>query len=58
MNKKTQSNMLKAIGVTLAVCSAAAFMGSKNTTAKTAKKAVKSAVDKMTDFVDTVTSVM
>ncbi len=53
-----QSNMLKAIGGTLAVCSAAAFMGSKSTTGKSAKKAVKSAVDKMSDFVDTVTSMM
>ncbi|MBR2133304.1 MAG: hypothetical protein IJ851_01195 [Eubacterium sp.] len=58
MNKKTQSAMLKAAGATFAVCSAAAFMGSKSSAPKSAKKAVKTAVDKMADFAETVTSMM
>lgn len=58
MNKKTKSTMLKAVGGTLAVASAAALASSKNTTAKSTKKAMKSAVDKMADFVDTVTAIM
>ena len=58
MSKKTQQTMLKALGGTLAVCSAVAFAGSKKDNMIIPKKTMKNAVDKVADFVDTVTSMM
>ena len=48
MNKKDTSNMMKIMGATLAVCSAAAIMGGT----------MKKAGEKVVDFVDTVASFM
>ncbi|MBO5494310.1 MAG: hypothetical protein J5964_01175 [Eubacterium sp.] len=58
MSKKTQSVMLKALGGTLAVCSAVALAGSKKSGMIIPKKTVKNAADKVVSFVDTVTSMM
>lgn len=58
MSKKTSANMMKAVGCTLAVCSAVAMMGASKTNTMSAKKAMKKTADKVMDFVDTVTSMM
>ena len=51
MSKKTSTNMMKIMGATLAVCSAAAIMGGM-------KKTMKKAGEKVVEFVDTVASFM
>lgn len=57
MKKKTTANIMKAVGATFAVCSAAAIMGAaKNDTS--AKKTMKKTADKVIDFVDTIASFM
>ena len=50
--------MMKIMGATLAVCSAAAIMGGMKTNSFSAKKAMKKAGEKVVDFVDTVASFM
>lgn len=59
MKKKTTQNMMRAVGATLAVCSAAAIIGSaKNTSNKSAKKTIMKTADKVVGFVDTMASFM
>ncbi len=58
MNKKKTANMMKIMGATFAVCSAAALMGSTRTGNTSAKKTMKKAADKMNEIVDTVASFM
>ena len=58
MSKKTSTNMMKIMGVTLAVCSAAAIMGGMKSNSFSAKKTMKKAGEKVVDFVDTVASFM
>ncbi len=58
MNKKTTANMMKAMGATLAVCSAVAIMGATKTSSNSAKKTMKKTVDKVANFVDSVASFM
>ena len=58
MNKKDTSNMMKIMGATLAVCSAAAIMGGMKSNSFSAKKTMKKAGEKVVDFVDTVASFM
>lgn len=58
MSKKTTANMMKAMGATLAVCSAVAMMGASKNSSNSAKKAMKKTADKVVDFVDTVASFM
>lgn len=58
MNKKTSANVMRAMGATLAVCSAVAIMGASKSNSCTAKKTMKKTADKVADFVDTVTSFM
>lgn len=58
MNKKTTSNVMKVMGATLAVCSAAALVSSTKTSSMSAKKTMKKAGEKVVDFVDTVASFM
>ena len=58
MNKKDTSNMMKIMGATLAVCSAAAIMGGMKTNSFSAKKTMKKAGEKVVDFVDTVAAFM
>lgn len=58
MNKKTTANMMKAMGATLAVCSAVAIMGATKTGSNSAKKTMKKTVDKVANFVDSVASFM
>ena len=58
MNKKTSANVMRAMGATLAVCSAVAIMGASKSNSCTAKKTMKTTADKVVDFVDTVTSFM
>ena len=56
MSKKTSTNMMKIMGATLAVCSAAAIMGGMKTSNSSAKKTMKKAGEKVVEFVDTVAS--
>lgn len=59
MNKKTKANMMRAMGATFAVCSAAAIMGaSKSCSSTDVKKTMKKTADKVVNFVDTVASFM
>lgn len=58
MKSKSQQNLLKAMGATLAVCSAVAIMGSTKNNTSTAKKTMKKTADKVVNFVDTVSSFM
>ena len=58
MSKKTSTNMMKIMGATLAVCSAAAIMGGMKTSNSSAKKTMKKAGEKVVEFVDTVASFM
>lgn len=58
MSKKTSTNMMKIMGVTLAVCSAAAIMGGMKTSNSSAKKTMKKAGEKVVEFADTVASFM
>ncbi len=58
MSKKTTANLMKAMGATLAVCSAVAIMGSTKTGSSQAKKTMKKTAGKVADFVDTVASFM
>ena len=53
MSKKTSTNMMKIMGATLAVCSAAAIMGGMKTSNSSAKKTMKKAGEKVVEFVDT-----
>ncbi|MCM1114852.1 MAG: hypothetical protein NC397_05075 [Clostridium sp.] len=57
MKKKT-ANTMKAIGATLAVCSAVAMMGAAKSDSTSAKKTMKKTADKVVSFVDTVASFM
>ena len=57
MKKKT-ANTMRAIGATLAVCSAAAIIGASKTDHMSAKKTKKKTADKVVGFVDTVASLM
>lgn len=57
MKKKT-ANTMRAIGATLAVCSAAAIIGASKTDHMSAKKTIKKTADKVVGFVDTVASLM
>lgn len=50
--------MMKIMGATLAVCSAAAIMGGMKTSNSSAKKTMKKAGEKVVEFVDTVASFM
>ncbi|MCM1285418.1 MAG: hypothetical protein NC213_01310 [Acetobacter sp.] len=56
--KKTSANIMKVMGATIAVCSAAALMTSTKSNSQTAKKAMQKTVDKVAGFVDTMTSMM
>ncbi|MDD6619568.1 MAG: hypothetical protein PUE75_00570 [Eubacteriales bacterium] len=58
MRKKTTANVMKIMGATMAVCSAAALMSSTKSSSMNAKKAVKKTADKVVEFVDTVASFM
>ncbi len=59
MKSKNTQKMLKAMGAALAVCSAAAIMGStKSSYYNSAKKTMKKTADKVVDFVDTVSALM
>lgn len=58
MSKKTSANVMKIMGATLAVCSAAALVSSTKSNSMNAKKAVKKTADRVVDFVDTVASFM
>ncbi len=58
MNKKTTANIMKAMGATLAVCSAVAMIGGTKSTANQMKKSMKKTADKVVDFVDTMASIM
>lgn len=58
MSKKTQKNIMKAVGATFAVCSAVALIGSQKSSMSSTKKTMKKTADKVFDFMDTVTSVM
>lgn len=58
MKKKTTSNVMKAMGATFAVFSAAAMMGAMKTDNSSAKKTIKKTADRVVDFVDTVSSFM
>lgn len=58
MNKKMTANVMRVMGATLAVCSAAAFVSSAKSGSMNAKKAVKKTAGKVVDFVDTVASFM
>lgn len=58
MSKKATANMLRAMGATLAVCSAAAMMGASKANCSSAKKTMKKTADKVVNFVDTVSSFM
>ncbi|MGN1124440.1 MAG: hypothetical protein ACI4RR_08865 [Eubacterium sp.] len=58
MNKKKTANMMRIMGATFAVCSAAALMGSTKTSNYSAKKTMKKTADKVSEFVDTVASFM
>ena len=52
MSKKTSTNMMKIMGATLAVCSAAAIMGGMKTSNSSAKKTMKKAGEKVVEFVE------
>ena len=52
MSKKTSTNMMKIMGATLAVCSAAAIMGGMKTSNSSAKKTMKKAGKKVISAMD------
>lgn len=58
MTKKNTANVMKAMGATLAVCSAVAIMSASKTSSSQMKKTVKKTTDKVMDFVDTVSAMM
>lgn len=58
MSKKTSANVMKIMGASLAICSAAALVSSTKSNSMNAKKAVKKTADRVVDFVDTVASFM
>lgn len=58
MSKKTSANVMKIMGATFAVCSAAALVSSTKSNSMNAKKAVKKTADRVVEFVDTVASLM
>lgn len=58
MKKKTTANIMKAVGATFAVCSAAAIMGASKTNSSSTRKTMKKTADKVVEFVDTVASFM
>ncbi|MDD6728795.1 MAG: hypothetical protein PUE08_06230 [Eubacteriales bacterium] len=60
MKKKTTANVMKIMGATFAVCSAAALMGSakSGSSMNSAKKTMKKTADKVSEFVDTVAELM
>ena len=57
MKKKT-ANTMRALGATLAVCSAAAIIGASKTDQMSAIKTMKKSGDWVVGFVDTVASLM
>lgn len=57
MGKKT-ANIMKVMGATIAVCSAAAMLTSSKSTSSNMKKTMKKTADKVVGFVDTMTSMM
>ena len=57
MSKKT-SNIMKVMGATIAVCSAAAMLTSSKSSNANMKKSMKKTADKVVGFVDTVASMM
>lgn len=57
MGKKT-ANMMKVMGATIAVCSAAAMLTSSKSGSTNMKKTMKKTADKVVGFVDTVASMM
>ena len=57
MGKKT-ANIMKVMGATLAVCSAAAMLTSSKSSSSNMKKTMKKTADKVVGFVDTMTSMM
>lgn len=60
MSMKTAKIMMKCIGGTLAVCSAVAMAGGcvANSGSSSTKKTMKKTMNRITDFVDTVSSFM
>ncbi|MCH5314631.1 MAG: hypothetical protein J1E81_01860 [Eubacterium sp.] len=57
MSKKT-SSIMKVMGATIAVCSAAAMLTSSKSSNANMKKTMKKTADKVVGFVDTVASMM
>lgn len=57
MGKKT-SSIMKVMGATIAVCSAAAMLTSSKSSSTNMKKTMKKTADKVVGFVDTMTSLM
>lgn len=58
MSRKTTTNLMRAMGATLAVCSAAAFMSTSKSNTMNAKKTMKKTIDKVAGIVDTMSSFM
>lgn len=58
MKKKTTANIMKAVGATFAVCSAAAIMSASRTNSTSTRKTMQKTADKVAEFVDTVASFM
>lgn len=57
MTKKT-AKMMKTVGATLAIASAAAMISGAKSDSTSTKQMMKKTVEKVTDFVDTVSSIM
>lgn len=58
MTKKSTANVMKAMGATLAVCSAVAMMSASKSSSSQMKKTMKKTADKVISFVDTVSAMM
>ena len=58
MSKKVTAKVMRAVGTGLAVCSAAALMGSAKASAGSIKKNMHKTADKVLGFVDSVASMM
>jgi hypothetical protein len=58
MSKKMTAKVMRAVGAGLAVCSAAALMGSAKASGSQIKKSVHKTADKVLGFVDSVASMM
>lgn len=57
MGKKS-ANIMKVMGATIAVCSAAAMLNSSKSSSTNMKKTMKKTADKVVGFVDTMVSMM